>query len=192
FLWQLFVREFGTNNLPDCSNMCHEASGVALKESIGIGKGTILLEDMQLADAIFIFGQNPGTNHPRMLGDLREAARRGAKIVTVNPLKERGLLKFANPKSPADMLVNGLSGGGTELTHLYLQPQVGGDLALLRGMMKLIFAADRATRGTNTRRVLDVDFIAAHTQGIEALEADLAAESWDRIVAQSGLTRAEI
>ncbi len=192
FLWQLFVREFGTNNLPDCSNMCHEASGVALKESIGIGKGTILLEDMQLADAIFIFGQNPGTNHPRMLGDLREAAKRGAKIVTVNPLKERGLLKFAHPKSPADMVVNGLSGGGVELTHLYLQLQVGGDLAFLRGMMKLIFEADRAAQATGKPRVLDVDFIAAHTHGIEALEADLATESWDRIVAQSGLTRGEI
>ena len=95
FLWQLFVREFGTNNLPDCSNMCHEASGVALGESIGIGKGTILLEDMKRADAIFIFGQNPGTNHPRMLGDLKKAARRGAKIVTVNPLRERGLERFA-------------------------------------------------------------------------------------------------
>ncbi|MBL8643612.1 MAG: molybdopterin-dependent oxidoreductase, partial [Rhodospirillaceae bacterium] len=100
FLWQLFVRAFGTNNLPDCSNMCHEASGVALGESIGIGKGTILLEDMKLADAIFIFGQNPGTNHPRMLADLKEAAGRGAKIVTVNPLHERGLQKFVDPKNP--------------------------------------------------------------------------------------------
>ena len=192
FLWQLFVREFGTNNLPDCSNMCHEASGVALKESIGIGKGTILLEDMQLADAIFIFGQNPGTNHPRMLGDLREAARRGAKIVAVNPLKERGLLRFAHPKSPADMIVNGLTGGGQELTHLYLQPHVGGDLAFLKGMMKLIIEADAAARAAGRPAVIDHEFLAAHTLGFEALAADLAAESWDAILRHSGLTRSEI
>ncbi|MBY0509739.1 MAG: FdhF/YdeP family oxidoreductase [Rhodospirillaceae bacterium] len=177
FLWQLFVREFGTNNLPDCSNMCHEASGVALGESIGIGKGTVLLEDIKLADAIFIFGQNPGTNHPRMLGDLREAAERGAKIVTINPLKERGLERFAHPKSPKDMLI-----GGVAITHLYLQPQIGGDLALLKGMMKLIIEAG----------ALDTDFIATHTHGFEALKADLAKESWDRITTQSGLTREEI
>lgn len=192
FLWQLFVREFGTNNLPDCSNMCHEASGVALKESIGIGKGTILLEDMKLADAIFIFGQNPGTNHPRMLGDLKEAAARGAKIVTVNPLRERGLERFADPKSPRDMLANALRGDGTPLTSLYLQVQVGGDLALLKGMMKVIVAADEAARAAGATPVLDHQFIAAHTHGLDALIADLKAEPWQRILAQSGLSRAEI
>ena len=187
FLWQLLVREFGTNNLPDCSNMCHEASGVALGESIGIGKGTVLLEDIKLADAIFIFGQNPGTNHPRMLGDLREAAERGAKIVTINPLKERGLERFAHPKSPMDMLT-----GGVNITHLYLQPQIGGDLAFLKGMMKLVLEADEAARIAGEKRVLDLDFIAAHTHGLEALKQDLTAETWERIEAQSGLSRAEI
>jgi len=187
FLWQLLVREFGTNNLPDCSNMCHEASGVALGESIGIGKGTVLLEDIKLADAIFIFGQNPGTNHPRMLGDLREAAERGAKIVTVNPLKERGLERFAHPKSPKDMLL-----GGVNITHLYLQPQIGGDLALLKGMMKLILEADAKAIAVGGARVLDQAFIDSHTHGFEPLAQDLTTESWERICAQSGLTRAEI
>ncbi len=188
FLWQLFVRAFGTNNLPDCSNMCHEASGVALKETIGIGKGAVLLEDMEHADAIFIFGQNPGTNHPRMLGDLQKAAERGAKIVTVNPLRERGLEKFANPKSPRDML----GGGGTELTHLYLQPQVGGDLALLKGMMKVIVAADEADRAAGKAGVIDWAFVETHTHGINGLIADVKAESWNRIIAQSGLSQSEI
>ena len=188
FLWQLFVRAFGTNNLPDCSNMCHEASGVALKETIGIGKGAILLEDMEHADAIFIFGQNPGTNHPRMLGDLQKAAERGAKIVTVNPLRERGLEKFANPKSPRDML----GGGGTDLTHLYLQLQIGGDLALLKGMMKVIVAADETARAAGRTPVIDWTFIETHTAGIDPLIVDLKSESWNRIIAQSGLTKAEI
>jgi molybdopterin-dependent oxidoreductase alpha subunit len=192
FLWQLFVREFGTNNLPDCSNMCHEASGVALGESIGIGKGTILLEDMKLADAIFIFGQNPGTNHPRMLGDLKDAAARGAKIVTINPLRERGLERFADPKSPVDMVSTAVGGEGAPLTSLYLQIQIGGDLALLKGMMKVIFAADEAARAAGRPPVLDDTFIAAHTYGLDVLIADIKAESWSRICAQSGLDQATI
>ncbi|MBL8631387.1 MAG: FdhF/YdeP family oxidoreductase, partial [Rhodospirillaceae bacterium] len=192
FLWQLFVREFGTNNLPDCSNMCHEASGVALTESIGIGKGTILLEDMKLADAIFIFGQNPGTNHPRMLTDLKEAAARGAKIVTVNPLHERGLQKFVDPKNPVEMFGNLGGGGGAPLSTHYLQIQIGGDLALLKGMMKVIFDADDAARAAGRKPVLDDDFIAQHTLGLDALIADVKAEPWERILNQSGLTQAEI
>lgn len=188
FLWQLFVRAFGTNNLPDCSNMCHEASGVALKETIGIGKGVVSLEDMEHADAIFIFGQNPGTNHPRMLGDLQKAAERGAKIVTVNPLRERGLERFANPKSPRDML----GGGGTSLTHLYLQPQVGGDLPLLKGIMKVVVEADESARAAGKPSVIDWTFVETHTDGIEPLIADLKAESWNRIIAQSGVSKADI
>ena len=168
--------------------MCHEASGVALKETIGIGKGAVLLEDIEHADAIFIFGQNPGTNHPRMLGDLQKAAARGAKIVTVNPLKERGLEKFADPKSPRDML----GGGGTALTHLYLQPQVGGDLALLKGMMKVIAETDDRERAAGRPAVIDWTFIEAHTEGIEDLIADVKAESWNRIIAQSGLIQSDI
>src|SRR5690606_14729524 len=104
FLYQLFVRVFGTNNLPDCSNMCHEASGVAMGEQIGIGKGTVTLDDFAAADAIFVFGQNPGTNHPRMLGELRDAAKRGCRIVVFNPLRERGLERFTSPQSPSEML----------------------------------------------------------------------------------------
>jgi molybdopterin-dependent oxidoreductase alpha subunit len=187
FLWQLFVREFGTNNLPDCSNMCHEASGVALMDSIGIGKGTVLLEDIKLADAIFIFGQNPGTNHPRMLGDLREAAARGARIVAVNPLKERGLERFAHPKSFKDMVL-----GGENIAHLYLQPQVGGDHAFLKGMMKRILEAEDNAKSSGKDSILDRDFIASQTDSFEALAADLRRESWDRICAQSGLTQTEI
>ncbi|MDX2224918.1 MAG: FdhF/YdeP family oxidoreductase [Rhodospirillaceae bacterium] len=192
FLWQLFVREFGTNNLPDCSNMCHEASGVALKESIGIGKGTILLEDIQRADAIFIFGQNPGTNHPRMLGDLKAAAERGAKIVTVNPLRERGLERFVDPKDPAAMIGDALGRGGAPLTHLYLQVQVGGDLAFLKGMMKAVFDRDAAARAGGRTPVLDDAFIAEHTHGFAALKDDVNRESWDRIQHLSGLSRTAI
>ena len=125
FLYQLFVREFGTNNLPDCSNMCHEPSGVALTEQFGSGKGSVLLEDFERARAIFIFGQNPGTNHPRMLGELRDAAKRGCRIVAFNPLRERGLERFANPQSPADMRPG--SAGvriASELGYRYVEPMV--------------------------------------------------------------------
>src|SRR5688572_5452704 len=120
FLWQLFVRQFGTNNLPDCSNMCHESSGVALNESIGIGKGTVKLEDFERADAIFVIGQNPGTNHPRMLAALQAARRRGAEIVAINPLRERGLEEFVHPQEVAATL----TGQGTKIATLYLQPKV--------------------------------------------------------------------
>ncbi|MGH8077020.1 MAG: molybdopterin-dependent oxidoreductase, partial [Lysobacter sp.] len=133
FLYQLFVREFGTNNLPDCSNMCHEPSGVAMTEQIGSGKGSVTLDDFELSDAIFIFGQNPGSNHPRMLGELRSAAKRGARIVTFNPLRERGLERFADPKSPSDLL-----GDGVRLTSHYFQPRIGGDLAVATALCKLV------------------------------------------------------
>jgi len=188
FLWQLFVREFGTNNLPDCSNMCHEASGIALTETIGIGKGAVLLEDIKLADAIFIFGQNPATNHPRMLGDLKEAAERGARIVAVNPLRERGLERFANPKSPIDMLTN----RSTALTHLFLQPQLGGDMAFVKGMMKLIIEADDIARHEGSPPVLDWDFLKVHSCGFNKFAEQIRSENWSRILEQSGLRRDEI
>ena len=122
FLYQLMVRAYGTNNLPDCSNMCHEASGVALKESIGVGKGTVTLEDFEKADVLFVIGQNPGTNHPRMLEVLRDAVARGAEVVVINPLKERGLEKFQHPQSPTEMLSN-----RAKPTHTrYLRPRLGG------------------------------------------------------------------
>ncbi|MEC5163206.1 MULTISPECIES: FdhF/YdeP family oxidoreductase [unclassified Janthinobacterium] len=188
FLYQLFVREFGTNNFPDCSNMCHEPSGYAMREAIGVGKGTVQLADFQLADALFIFGQNPGTNHPRMLGELRSAAKRGAAIVSFNPLRERGLEKFQNPQSGGEML----TGGSTAISSDYFQPKIGGDLAAVKGMIKCVLEADAAAQAGGRARIVDVAFIAAHTANVDAFTADVLAEPWDVIVREAGLTRAEI
>jgi formate dehydrogenase major subunit len=188
FLYQVFVREFGTNNFPDCSNMCHEATSVGLPESIGVGKGTVLLEDFEHADAIFIFGQNPGTNSPRMMSDLHSASRRGAKIVSFNPFRERALERFASPQNPVEMATL----GSTQISSFLYQVRVGGDVAVLKGMMKAIVEADDAALAANLPRVLDIDFIDAHTHGIDALLDDLRNTSWDAIVPQSGLTRADI
>ena len=183
FLYQLFVREYGTNNFPDCSNMCHEPSGVGMVESIGSGKGTVTLDDFEKADAIFIFGQNPGTNHPRMLGELRQAARRGARIVSINPLRERGLERFADPQ---DMLQMATLGSTPISTH-YFQLHIGGDFAFVKGMMKhLVELQD------DGQQVLDQAFIAGHTVGFDALLADLRAESWVLLEQESGLPRAQI
>jgi molybdopterin-dependent oxidoreductase alpha subunit len=175
FLYQLFAREFGTNNFPDCSNMCHEATSVGLPKSIGIGKGTVTLEDFDHADAIFCIGHNPGTNHPRMLSTLAAASKRGVPIVVANPMRERGLERFKSPQHPTEML----STHATPLASAYHQVRIGGDMAMLKGMMKLVIAAD----------ALDHAFIAEHTEGIEALKADLDATSWDWIETESGLTR---
>jgi molybdopterin-dependent oxidoreductase alpha subunit len=190
FLWQLFARQFGTNNLPDCSNMCHESSGVALHESIGIGKGTVKLEDFERADAIFIIGQNPGTNHPRMLSSLEAAKRRGATIVSINPLPEIGVERFKNPQDFMNPLkaFQTLLGEGARLSDLWLQPRIGGDLALFKGIMKQMLERDAQPQ----RRVLDRDFIRDHTEGFEALEADLHATAWDHITAASGVSRENI
>lgn len=185
FLYQLFVREFGTNNFPDCSNMCHEPSGMGLKGSVGVGKGTVTLDDFELADCILIFGQNPGTNHPRMLGELRAAARRGARILSFNPLRERGLERFADPQSPVEML----SGGATTITSDYFQLKVGGDIALLKGIIKHLLVLDAQAAAAGQPRVLDTDFIAEHTQGFEALREDIEAEDWALIERESGLWR---
>ncbi len=185
FLYQLFVRAYGTNNFPDCSNMCHEASGVALKQSIGVGKGTVLLEDFEKADAIFVVGQNPGTNHPRMLGDLRRAAERGARIVVFNPVRERGLERFADPQNKLEML----HGGSAPIASDYLQPRLGGDLAAFRGMAKAVFAADDEALAAGRPSVLDRSFLAQHTAAFEAYRAAVDATSWEAIEDQSGLTR---
>jgi molybdopterin-dependent oxidoreductase alpha subunit len=182
FLYQLFARQLGTNNLPDCSNMCHESSGLGLTESIGIGKATIKIEDFAYADSIFIIGQNPGTNHPRMLTELQKAARNGCKIVAINPLPETGLMRFKNPQHPLELL-----GTGTSLTSLYLPVRVNGDVALLKGIMKAMLEADR-----NGGEVLAHDFIAHHTEGFDRFALDLEAESWQRIVEQSGISREQI
>ena len=178
FLYQLFVREYGTNNFPDCSNMCHEPSGTGMRESVGVGKGTVTLDDFEKADAIFIFGQNPGTNHPRMLGELRQAAKRGARIVSLNPLRERGLERFADPQDKMEMA----TGGGTTISTHYFQLRIGGDFAFVKGMMKhLVELQDQG------QDVLDQAFIAEHTTGFETLQADLRAESWSLLEAETGL-----
>jgi molybdopterin-dependent oxidoreductase alpha subunit len=188
FLYQLFVREFGTNNFPDCSNMCHEPSGVALKPTIGVGKGTVTLADFEVADAIFIFGQNPGTNHPRMLGELRAAAKRGARIVSFNPLRERGLERFANPQNALEMA----TGGSTAISSHYFQVRIGGDFAAVKGLCKRLLELDDAAMAEGGARVLDVAFIDEHTTGFEALAASLRDESWDALEAESGLTHREL
>ncbi|WP_180899146.1 FdhF/YdeP family oxidoreductase [Martelella soudanensis] len=188
FLYQTFVRAFGTNNFPDCSNMCHEATSVGLPESIGVGKGTVTLEDFDHADAIFSFGHNPGTNHPRMMTTLRNAARRGARIVVFNPFRERALERFAAPQDPIEMATF----SSTEIASAYHQVRVGGDLAALKGMMKLIFERDEQDIGKGGHGVLDRAFIAEHTLGIAALRQDVEQTSWTEILHYSGLSRAAL
>jgi molybdopterin-dependent oxidoreductase alpha subunit len=180
FVYQLFVRQFGTNNLPDCSNMCHESSGLGLTESIGIGKGTVKLSDLERADSIFIIGQNPGTNHPRMLTELERAARNGCRIVSINPLPETGMIRFKHPQSPRDML-----GKGTPIACLFLPVRINGDVAVLKGIMKEMLAMDRTSGG----RVFDHAFLAEKTAGFEQFVADLDSTSWDEIVSGSGVSR---
>ncbi len=174
---------FGTNNLPDCSNMCHESSGVGLGETIGVGKGTVSLDDFTLADAIFVIGQNPGTNHPRMLSALEAAARRGCHIISVNPLRERALDRFSHPQDVRDLLT-----GGTAIAEQFLPVRINGDVALLKGIMKEVLDEEKRRPG----QILDHAFIAQHTSGFEEFAAALEAVSWNDIVEQSGLERAQI
>ncbi len=188
FLYQLFARMYGTNNMPDCSNMCHEPTSVGLPESIGIGKGTVLLEDFAHADAIFIFGQNPGTNSPRMMTELHAASRRRAAIVVFNPLKERALERFAAPQNPIEMATM----GSTRIASEYCQVRVGGDVAALKGIIKLVLEADAAARAAGQPPILDTAFIAEHTDGFEAFAAEIKATAWDEILATSGLPRAQL
>ncbi|WP_069743301.1 FdhF/YdeP family oxidoreductase [Streptomyces sp. EN23] len=177
FLLQLFAREFGTNNLPDCSNMCHESSGSALTETIGVGKGSVSLEDLHQADLIIVAGQNPGTNHPRMLSALEKAKQSGAKIISVNPLPEAGLERFKNPQTPHGMIK------GTPLNDLFLQIRIGGDQALFRLLNKLILATEGA---------VDTAFVSEHTHGYEEFTKAAEAADWDETLRATGLTRAEI
>jgi molybdopterin-dependent oxidoreductase alpha subunit len=183
FLWQLFVRRFGTNNLPDCSNMCHESSGTGLSEMIGVGKGTVSLADFEAADLILVIGQNPGTNHPRMLTTLEQAARRGATIVSINPLRERGLVRFSHPQHPLRMLR-----GGTPLAGRFVRVRVGGDVALLKGVMKELLALDAERPGAG----VDAEFVARHTTGFAAFRKALDAAPFEPLVAESGIDRAEM
>lgn len=180
YLYQLFGRLFGTNNFPDCSNMCHEASGVALAQSVGVGKGTVVLDDFDRAEAVFVYGQNPGTNHPRMMNALRKAARNGCKIVSFNNLKEVALERFASPQSPLELLTP----AATTISHQYLTPKLGGDMAAIRGMAKYMLE--------EAPEVVDRDFIARHTRHFDEYEAQVRATGWAEIEQQSGLTCADI
>lgn len=193
FLYQLFVRQFGTNNLPDCSNMCHESSGIALSESIGLGKASIRLSDFDETDLVIVIGQNPGTNAPRMMSSLEDAKRAGAKMIAINPLPEAGLLGFVQPNPqhhsnpltfPVDLLANRF----TKLADLHLPVRIGGDMAVLKGMMKVIVDRDRDAPGS----VIDHGFIAEHCHGYDEFLANLDATSWDDITSDSGLTKEEI
>ena len=179
FLYQVFVREFGTNNLPDCSNMCHESSGVALGEALGLGKGSVTLEDFDHAQLIVVEGQNPGTNHPRMLSALQRAVQRGASIVSINPLPEAGLIRFQHPRHPLELL-----GKGTPLASLYLPVRINGDVPLLVGVAKTLLEM-----AESRPEIVAREFIAAHTQGFEAWEAAVRAADWDALVARSGIDR---
>ncbi|MEU9604229.1 FdhF/YdeP family oxidoreductase [Streptomyces sp. NPDC048057] len=174
FLLQLFAREFGTNNLPDCSNMCHESSGSALSETLGVGKGSVSLEDVHQADLIIVAGQNPGTNHPRMLSALEKAKASGARIISVNPLPEAGLERFKNPQTPRGLLK------GTALNDLFLQIRIGGDQALFRLLNKLVLETDGA---------VDEEFVREHTHGYEEFAAAARAADWDETLAATGLDR---
>jgi len=188
FLYQLFAREYGTNNFPDCSNMCHEATSVGLPESIGVGKGTVTLEDFDHCDAIFCIGHNPGTNHPRMLTTLRAASKRGVAIIVFNPLRERGLERFTAPQDPIEMLTM----SSTPIASTYYLVKVGGDIAALKGMMKTLLALDANSLAEGGSGVLDREFIKNHTTGIDELLADLEATSWAAIEEDSGLSRSDI
>ncbi len=184
FLFQLFVRAYGTNNFPDCSNMCHEATSVGLPLSIGVGKGTVTLEDFDNCDAIFSFGHNPGTNHPRMMTTLHEASRRGVPIVVFNPLKERALERFAAPQDPIEMTTM----SSTPIASAYHQVRTGGDLAALKGLMKRIFERDAVDIASGGAGVLDREFIEAHTIGLDELKTDIERTEWSDIVEKSGLS----
>jgi molybdopterin-dependent oxidoreductase alpha subunit len=183
FLYQLFARQFGTNNLPDCSNMCHESSGTGLSETIGVGKGTIQLPDFDEAEAIFVIGQNPGTNHPRMLAALQRAKRNGCRIVHINPLPEAGMTSFKHPQEPLSWL-----GAGTPLADLFLQVRINGDVALLKAMMKAVLAAEER----QPEKILDHEFINSYTSGFKEFCAALSQTEWPKLLEQSGVSREAI
>jgi molybdopterin-dependent oxidoreductase alpha subunit len=188
FLWQLYGRLIGTNNFPDCSDMCHMTTTVALPESIGVGKGTVTLEDWEHCDAIFIIGQNPGTNSPRMMTYLHDMAKRGVPIVTFNPLKERALVRFSDPQSPVEML----TGRGQAISSSYFQLRTGGDVMAMRGICKAVIAADDAAQREGRPRILDVAFLAEHTHGFEAFAEYVRGLEWAEIEHYTALTRANL
>src|SRR5690606_2472322 len=183
FLYSIFVREFGTNNFPDCSNMCHEPTSRGLPPVLGVGKGSVVLKDFEHAEAIFIIGQNTGTNSPRMMTNLVEARKRGIPIVAVNPMPERALIRFTEPQDVVQMATLGSTPIASEFVHI----RIGGDLALLKGMMKAIF--EREAQG---EAIIDRDFTAEHTLGFEAVRDDAMAQDWAEIVAVSGISEEQI
>ncbi len=193
FLYQLFARQFGTNNLPDCSNMCHESTSFALAESIGLGKATIRLEDLEDTDLIIIIGQNPGTCAPRMMTSLEIAKNKGAKMIAINPLPEAGLMNFVqpNPQHAQNIFTfpfNLLTGSGTKFTDLFLPVRIGGDMSVVKGMMKVLLERER----TNPNSVFDHEFISEKTSGYEDFIANLDTILWEDILEQSGLSREQI
>ncbi|HEL4237342.1 TPA: FdhF/YdeP family oxidoreductase [Stenotrophomonas maltophilia] len=183
FLYSIFVREFGTNNFPDCSNMCHEPTSRGLPPAIGIGKGTIVLDDFEHAEAIFVIGQNTGTNSPRMMTNLVEARKRKVPIVAVNPMPERALIRFAEPQDVVQMATF----GSTEISSEFVHIRIGGDLALIKGMMKAMFEREAAGE-----TVLDHQFLAEHTVGLDTLRDEVMAQDWDEIVRVSGIKKEQI
>ena len=183
FLYQLFVREFGTNNLPDCSNMCHESSGVALTESVGIGKGSVTLEDLYEAELIIILGQNPGTNHPRMLSALQKAKENGCKIISVNPLPETGLIGFNNPQQ-----IKGILGIKSQLTDLFLQVKINGDMALMKAIEQRLYEEEQKQPGT----IFDLEFIKEHTHNYNEFIADINKDSIEDLLTAAGISHEQL
>lgn len=188
YLYALLARAYGNNNLPQSSNMCHETTSVGLNKVIGSTVGTIVWDDLEKADAFFFFGQNPGTNSPRFLHPLQEAKKRGAKIVTFNPVIEQGLVSFVNPQNPFDML----TGNETKISDQYCQVKAGGDVAAMLGLCKVVVEADEAAVARDAPRVLDVDFIAKHTTGFEAFVTCVRETAWKDIERESGLSEADL
>jgi len=188
YLWALLARLYGTNNLPQSSNMCHETTSVGLKKVIGSPVGTVNWEDIEATEAFFFFGQNPGSNSPRFLHPLQEAKKRGAKIVTFNPVREKGLVSFKNPQNPLEMA----TGHETDISDMYLQVRCGGDIAALMGLCKVVVDADDAAQAAGLARVIDAEFIKQHTQGCEDFIAAVRAASWADIERESGLTEKDL
>ena len=185
YMYQLLARMYGNNNLPDSSNMCHESTSVGLPQTIGVPVGTVILDDFAHTDCIFFFGQNVGTNSPRMLHQLQDARDRGVPIVTFNPLREPGLVSFVNPLSPSQMV----TGKATEISTQYHQVKVGGDIAALTGICKCVIEADDVARATGTKRVVDAEFIEEHAFGFDEFAAYVRSSDWRIIERESGLPR---
>ncbi|HEY9084287.1 MAG TPA: FdhF/YdeP family oxidoreductase [Vicingaceae bacterium] len=183
YMYQLFVRQLGTNNLPDCSNMCHESSGTALSETLGIGKGSVTLEDLHIAEVIVVMGQNPGTNHPRMLSALEKCKENGGKIITINPIPEAGNNVFVDPQNPLSIIK-----GGEKINDVYLQVKINGDIALLKAVLYLMLEAETNHPG----KVFDLDFINNHCVNYDEFINDIKNTDFNKAVAESGISEAEI